>query len=276
MTLRVNGEKIRDDEIKTEANRLKPHYDQYIREHNGDAGEKQLYEWSKENIIERTLLKQEALKDTQPIPPEDVEKTAKKSGVSLKGIGKGKLKAQIQLQIKTERLLTKITEKADKPSEKEIGKYYKDHKDEFSMPEQVHVRHIEKKDHSENGKTTAYVEMLNIKERLKKGESFEKLAGECSECLNTDLGYFPRGQMVPEFEEIVFNMNPGDVSDVFHTDFGYHIAKVYDKRPPAIIPLKDVRGRIAELLAEGKRNKAVEDFLDDLKAKAKIEDSSKS
>ncbi|MHC4721340.1 MAG: peptidylprolyl isomerase, partial [Planctomycetota bacterium] len=75
-----------------------------------------------------------------------------------------------------------------------------------------------------------------------------------------------------EFEDVVFGMEVGTVSDVFKTEFGYHIAKVTDKKPATACPLEDVREVIVRELTEQARQKAVEKFIDREKAKALIEE----
>jgi parvulin-like peptidyl-prolyl isomerase len=67
-------------------------------------------------------------------------------------------------------------------------------------------------------------------------------------------------------------MEVGTVSDVFKTEFGYHIAKVTDKKPATACPLEDVREVIVRELTEQARQKAVEKFIDREKAKALIEE----
>lgn len=73
-----------------------------------------------------------------------------------------------------------------------------------------------------------------IKMRLNNGESFKQLAKQFSNCpsgkVGGDLGYFGRGQMVPEFEKAAFETPVGEVSDPVQTDFGWHVIKVIDKR----------------------------------------------
>ncbi|MFC1499126.1 peptidylprolyl isomerase [Verrucomicrobiota bacterium] len=270
MTLTVNGEKISGSEIEKEIERLRPHYEQYVREHDDKGSDDQLREWSRENLIERILIRQEARKDTLDIPIKEIDEAFEKTKDNFKGIKKKDIRSEIELQLKVDRLMKKVTDNAPGPAKKELEKYYNDNIDRFGVPEQVHVRHIEKRVEGGDDKTDAYVEMLNILERLRKGESFEGIANECSDCPNNDLGYFGRGQMVQEFDNVVFSMKAGEISDVFQTGFGYHIAKVYDRRPPTVIPLKDVEERISEMLTEEKRNKVLEGFVDSLKAKAEI------
>ncbi len=88
-----------------------------------------------------------------------------------------------------------------------------------------------------------------------------------------DLGYVMRGQMVEEFEDVVFNLNPGQVSDVFRSRFGFHLAKVYDRKPPTIPDLKDVKKQITEAVHEQKREQALGEYLDRLRGKAVIQEA---
>ena len=125
------------------------------------------------------------------------------------------------------------------------------------------------------------VEDKNIKEKmqqilkeLRDGADFDDMARKHSDCPENggDLGYFGRGKMVAEFEDVVFAMEPGQISDVFKTEFGYHIATVTDKKPPMPCPLEHVRELIVRELTEQARQKAIEKFIDAQKAKAVIED----
>ena len=75
-------------------------------------------------------------------------------------------------------------------------------------------------------------EAKSILEKIKNGESFEKLAEEVSLCPSGkqggNLGWFGKGQMVPEFETACFNGKKGDVVGPVKTQFGYHIIKIND------------------------------------------------
>jgi len=90
-----------------------------------------------------------------------------------------------------------------------------------------------------------------LRKRLGKGEDFNKLASDESDCTrpNGDLGAFGRGEMVKEFDDVAFNMKKGDISDVFHTMFGFHIIRIDDVWKRDMPPLDDaLKRRIRERL----------------------------
>ena len=107
---------------------------------------------------------------------------------------------------------------------------------------------------------------------LADGASFEEIADRISDCPGQggDLGWFPRGQMVEEFENVVFEMQPGDVSDIFLSQFGYHIAKVLERREPQPVPFEQVHDHLAKELLQQRQGEAVDAFVDKLKAAATI------
>jgi parvulin-like peptidyl-prolyl isomerase len=78
--------------------------------------------------------------------------------------------------------------------------------------------------------------------------------------------------MVQEFEDVVFAMKVGEISDVFRTEFGCHIATVTDERPAAPVPIDQVRGTICSEIQEKVRQRALEKFLDKERKAASVED----
>jgi parvulin-like peptidyl-prolyl isomerase len=117
-------------------------------------------------------------------------------------------------------------------------------------------------------------QMQQILKELRDGADFDEMARKHSDCPENagDLGFFPRGSMVQGFEDVVFGMEVGQTSDVFKTEFGYHIARVSDTKPAMPCPLEDVREVIVRELTEQTRQKAIEKFIDAQKAKAVIEE----
>jgi foldase protein PrsA len=107
-------------------------------------------------------------------------------------------------------------------------------------------------------------EMANeVLERLEAGDSFADLAAEYSTDTSNkdqggDLDWFPRGVMVSEFEDAAFSLNPGEISAVVPTQFGYHIIQVLGKEVRALKPelLEQVRNRSFQTWFEAEQDKA--------------------
>ena len=78
--------------------------------------------------------------------------------------------------------------------------------------------------------------------------------------------------MVPEFEDVVFAMKEGEVSEVFQSRFGYHIAKVFKRFPAQPRPLEEVADQVKQTLQEQRENAAIDAFTDELRQQATIEE----
>ncbi len=285
MAITVNGERIEDQEIREEAERLRPSYEQAFADEDAQAREVRLMDWSKENVIERVLLRQEAKSNGEEIPAADVEvalATLKQRYEKPEELYKEfnadseeKVKEMIELQMKVERTISGIYATAPEPSEQEIREYYEQNKERFASGEQLRVAHIVKYVNWQTDEATALEAVTQAHNEVKGGAPFEAVVDKYTDCADSggDLGYVTRGQMVEEFEDVVFNLNVGQVSDVFRTRFGFHVAKVYDRRPPAVAPLKEVKQQIAEQIAEQKREQALGDYLDGLRGKATVEEA---
>jgi peptidyl-prolyl cis-trans isomerase C len=165
-----------------------------------------------------------------------------------------------------------------KVTEKETKVYYDGNPDFFKQSEQVRASHIlikvdPKANKSEKAKARKTLE--KIREKLKKGEDFSTLAKEYSQCPSSakggDLGFFGRGKMVKPFEEAAFSLEPGQVSDVVETTFGYHFIKVVEKKPKSTIPFKEVRDKIGQYLKNKKVQQEMSLYLAELKKEAKVE-----
>ncbi len=173
----------------------------------------------------------------------------------------------------------------------EINAYYEDNPDEFTQDEQVKARHILLQINPERTSEQAEEQMQAIRQRLDAGEDFAALAAELSDDPGSktqggDLGFFGRGQMIPEFETAAFEAQPGDLVGPVRTSFGYHLIEVQDKRPAGKKPLDEATEEIRSLLlaersraaAETKAQQLVErledekiDSLEALQALAEIE-----
>jgi len=136
----------------------------------------------------------------------------------------------------------------------DIESYYNQNVQQFQQPEQVRASHILLKT---EGKDEAAVRKQAediLKEAKAPGADFAELAKKYSEDEGSkanggDLDYFGKGRMVPEFEQAAFALQPGQISDLVKSQFGFHIIKVVDKKPASTRTLDEMRPQIQEQLA---------------------------
>jgi peptidyl-prolyl cis-trans isomerase C len=151
-------------------------------------------------------------------------------------------------------------------SEEEARVYYQAHLEEFKRPERVRVRQI---------MMETDWEAEEVRREIKRGGDFAKLAEAKSlspdGARGGDLGYFSRGQMPPEFDEVAFSLKKGEISRVFKSSYGYHIFKLEDKQPARLLSFEEAREEIIEKLTTQKRDKAIASWLLNLRRKARIQ-----
>jgi parvulin-like peptidyl-prolyl isomerase len=284
----INGEAVDDAIIEWEAESLRNHFRQLTPEQRKAYGldaagmEKRVRDWSRENVIERTLLRQEALKDQEPIPAgmidQALEAMKKRHGgaeqFSLTHADDGQLRRELETRVRLDRLIGGVNAKVAAPKRKEIAEYYRKHREQLREPETIRAAHIVKHVNDDRDENTARAEIESVAQELRAGASFEQLADKHSDCAGNggDLGHFPRGKMVEEFDDVVFEMEVGAVSPVFRTSFGFHIAKLIERRPPRVKPLPEVEEEIQAELLRQKQTRALENFVDRLRAKAEVRD----
>lgn len=178
----------------------------------------------------------------------------------------------------TENLYREVAKERSKVGEEEIQAYYREHKDRFMQQERIRVRQIlilvppnagsEKEEEAKKKAEEAL-------RRVKGGEDFAEVAKQMSEgpaaSRGGDLGYFSRGRMVPEFEEVAFSLkNVGDTSGLLRTKFGYHIIELTGRQPAQELSLDEVRDRITRQLESTKRREIRQSLAGELRSQSKV------
>ena len=149
-----------------------------------------------------------------------------------------------------------------KVSDKEVEDYYNENKERFVSEESVNASHI---------LVDTEEKALELLKKINAGEiSFEEAAMENSSCPSKanggNLGDFGRGQMVPEFDKAVFEMEVGQILDApVKTQFGYHLIKLNAKNPAEELPLAEIAPEIKDALLQEKRHAAYDSKINQLK-----------
>jgi peptidyl-prolyl cis-trans isomerase C len=243
-----------------------------------------------DNLIDRELLLQQAKSLKMAVPPQQVDaqmqqlvqrfpsQEAFEQALTAQNLTVDTLKKDVEGQLLRQQLVKKeILDKVN-VSARDVQNYYDKNKPKYVEAEQVHARHILIKvpqevspadDAKQKGKAD---DALN---RAKKGEDFAALAKEFSDDGSKenggDLGFFPRGRMVAEFEEAAFALQPGQTSEIVRTQFGYHIIKVEERKAGRALPFDEAKEQVKEDLTREQTYERYQQYMAGLRNKAKVE-----
>lgn len=284
MALIINGFTIGNEAIRRETERMAPEVQKQFPWLDPIAQKLQAEDMAKDRFIEHRLLFEEAQKRIQDLPSHAIDaeyqKIAKKHGGEKKFLKTFKIdrkdvpnvKREIADDLRFQRFLDTLRQQVAAPTDEELKARYRKDEAQFKHPDQYKAAHIVF--HTNNGQDSeeAKRKIEDAKRRLDAGESFEAIADEDSDCPGKggDLGWFPEGHMVEEFEKVVFKLEIGAVSDVFETPFGFHIARLDERKTGVVEPFEKVSQSIKEVIANEKRDALFKEHLDVLKANATI------
>jgi peptidyl-prolyl cis-trans isomerase C len=241
-------------------------------------------------MIDRELLYQDAMKNGIKVDNKAVDAQLDKmkknfpgdaeyrKALEMMNTSEADLKANISQGMVIQQLIESKVTPQIKITDAQSKEFYDTHPELFKKPEQVKASHILIKTEPSAGeeeKGKARKKLEDVQAKLKKGEKFDALAKQFSECPSSekggDLGYFSRGQMVKPFEDAAYAMKPGDVSDIVATQFGYHLIQVTDKKPESTTTYEEAKAKIDNHLKQEKMMEGVNAYIQKLKADAKIQ-----
>lgn len=212
-----------------------------------------------------------------------IEKIAKEKGFDQRPDIREQVTSLARDFVATEYVKKEVIEKIV-VKEEDAQLYYKTHQEEFKAPETVRARHILirlAKPADEQDKKDARTKAGEILKRIKAGEDFATLASKVSEDPGSknkggDLGFFPKGRMMPEFEKIAFSLKPGEVSDIMvETPFGFHIIKVEERKEAGLETYETAKakakGKVFDELRKAKVQEFVEKAMKDAGAEVNLE-----
>jgi peptidyl-prolyl cis-trans isomerase C len=183
----------------------------------------------------------------------------------------------IILGIKVKKMVAQDLGGKAKPTEEEIRKFYDEHQDQVTKPENVHVRHIlilfaEGDDDKAKAEKKARIEFL--RDKLVHGADFAEIARANSDCPSKenggDLGMMTKGQTVKAFEDAAFSQEINAIGPVVTTEFGFHIIQVLEHNLAKAYTLEEVKDKISDFMEQKKREEAFAALANKLREKAKI------
>lgn len=256
----VNGEPITKDQL----------YELMVQQYGADA---------LDSLISDKIVELESKDKKITITDEDVNTELTKYIEQYGGQGafdqalasSGYSIEDIKKNVKMNLTMVKLLEPGITITDDEMKQYFTENKSSFNQSEQVRASHI----------LVATEETAKeVESKLAAGGDFAKLAAEYSTDPGTkdkggDLGFFGKGEMVPEFENVAFALEPGKVSEPVKSDYGYHIIKVVEKKAAQEATFEGNKDEVKEAVLQQKLPSAYETWMQEQYTKYKIENTLK-
>lgn len=241
---------------------------------------------AKENVIGRVLLSQRA-ESSMPEPSDaEINQTIEQMKQNYGGEAQffaqaglrpdeaNLLRRQAAIHGKVDKLVQKICGTETPPSEEAIRQYYGENMERYTSEPRVRAMHIYKSLRQTQDKEDLFWECCKVRQELASGADFAAVAQRFSDKPKeeVDLGWFKRGELMDEFEFVTFSMSVGEVSPVFASSHGFHIAKVTEKEPATPQPFETVKDKVVEDLRLDCRNQKINDYVAKLRSDADIQE----
>jgi parvulin-like peptidyl-prolyl isomerase len=184
-----------------------------------------------------------------------------RENLKTQGLTDAQIRGEIESQLISEKIYAKVTEGV-KVTDEEIETYYEGHKGEFRQAASRDVRHILV---AKNKKALAQ----DLRRQLQNGAGFAALAKKHS----TDPGSkanggkltVRKGETVPPFDKVAFELDKGEISQPVETQYGWHVIEALtDVQPAKQTPLADVKEQIRQQLLQERRQEAITEWSKEL------------
>lgn len=284
---RVNGEKIERWEFDNAVKRMEARAGGPVPPDKRD----EVLRGVLDQLVAFHLLAQDARTKKLVVPDSEVDarvadirksfptEEAFKQGIAAQGLTLDQLKTQAKTSLEVAKVIESEVNSKVAVQDPEVKTFYDQNLERFKQGDSVHAAHILiglPQNPTPEQKAEAKNKAAAVLKTLKAGGDFSTLARANSTDTQSapnggDLGFFPKGQMTPAFEEAAFKLKPGTTSALVETPFGFHIIKSIEKRGPRTAPFAEVSGQIKDFLTQGQREQKLEAFVESVKAKGKIE-----
>src|ERR1035441_682400 len=202
---------------------------------------------------DRLLIEQAAANDPRPIDASALEQEIARQNAQWgcrAAFDNGELRRLTERNLRVQRIRQDLVAGAATPPPEEVESFFNAHRDNFPRPELFHASHIVKYVNHEQSEEQAEAGIEAALEELEQGVPFADVANRHSDCKDKggDLGQFPAGHMVEDFEEAIRALEPGQRSGIFTTPFGFHIALLHEKTPARRATFEEARAGIERVM----------------------------
>lgn len=233
-------------------------------------------------IIDDTLILQHASKHSVIVNNEEVEESFFDTLLDLNshydfaefmienGVTEDILKNHVKNKLIIKKFVEEYITKDITIDDDVLFDFYQENKNSFEGEDTVRISHILLEKYDDKAEQRAW----EIKNSINSPEAFFKKVKECSECptccQSGDLGYFIKGELIEELDNIVFNMKINEISNPILTKYGYHIIIITDKRIHKSTPYNEIKEALREHLIKVESEIKVYRLLNNLKELANI------
>ncbi len=176
------------------------------------------------------------------------------------GLSYDTIRFSIRRELWVEAVLDRICADIAEVDEAEVIQFYQKNQHKFQTQEKRTVRHLLitlNNDYKENTLSVVQQRLQKLIDQLVEGGDFAKLAAENSECPTAmnggEVGTVSRGQLYPEIDDVLFEMEAGDFAGPVQTEIGFHLVKCEEVIPGTQASLFEAKAQIANYLLEKKR-----------------------
>ncbi len=281
----VNGEAVAPELIEGEFRAIKSHAES-LGNISCCERDPEFRSQARDNVVARVLLNQESHRRALDVTEDEIGaalarieeehggREALLTALGLHPCQIAEVRADIANGLRVEKTLRACLGPLPEPTEDEVRAFYESHVDDYLSEEEVRATHLFKQIERSEDRQRIYDELRELRRRARAGEDFARLAHDHTDKEDklTDLGWFKQRDFMDEFSTIVFSLEENEMSPVFTSYFGLHLAQCTGRRAPAPRPFEEVRDEVRQRIISDDQQAKSRLLVDELKARSVIEE----